>query len=146
MEREKPGVDIYVETTYRGPAKKDGAGMWIVEYKKKNGEPVTRQGKVYLENGTENQTTLTAIAAALGILTKSCSVRVNTRCEHVLNAMGNGWPERWAESGWMNAKGKPVGNAQEWQQVMAALERHTYTFQDEPHGYQEVMLWELGRG
>lgn len=139
-------MDIFVETTYKGPAKKDGAGMWIVEYKKKNGEPVTREGKVYLENGTENQTTLKAIAAALGILTKSCSVRVSTRCEHVLNAMRNGWPQRWEEAGWMNAKGRPVGNAQEWQQVMAALKRHTYTFQNEPHGYQEVMLWELGRG
>lgn len=136
-------VSIYVETTYKGPAKKDGAGMWIVEYRKKNGEPVTREGKVHLEDSTENRTTLAAIAAAMEILTKSCSVRVFTRCGHVLNAVRNGWPWRWERAGWMNAKGRPVGNAREWQRLMAAMERHRCTFQTGPHGYQEVMLWDL---
>ncbi len=139
----RPGVDIFVETTYRGPARRDGAGMWVAEYRKKNGDPVTRQGKIYLNDSTENQVTLLLIAAAMSILTKTCSVRVFTRCEHVLNAIRNGWPRRWEEAHWMNAKGKPVGNAREWQQVTAAMKRHRCTFQSGPHGYQEAMLWEL---
>lgn len=142
---DRPKVNIFVETTYRGPARKDGAGVWIVEYKKRNGVPVTRGGKVRLENATENQTTLAALAEALGVLAKPCSVRVNTRCGHVLNAFKNGWPKRWEKSGWINAKGRPVGNAKEWRQVMEALKIHTYAFQDGPHEYQAVMLWDLER-
>ena len=142
---ELPKVDIFVETTYKGPAKKDGAAMWIVEFKKKNGDPVTRQGKIWLEDGTENRATLEAIAQAAGILTKSCSVRVFTRCGHVLGAIKNGWPKRWEKDGWINAKGKPVGNAQEWRRAMDALEPHSHSFQAGPHEYREVMQWELSK-
>lgn len=142
---EKPKVNIYVETTYKGPAKRDGTAMWIVEYEKKSGELVTREGKIHLENGTENQITLKAIAQAAGILVKPCSVRVFTRCEHVLNAIKNGWPKRWEKDGWINAKGKPVGNAQEWKRAVDALGKHSYLFQTGRHGYQEVMQWDLNK-
>ncbi len=113
----RPRVDIFIETTYKGPARKDGAGMWVAEYRKKNGDPVTREGKIYLNDSTENQVTLLLIAAAMSILVKPCSVRVFTRCEHVLNAIKNGWPGQWEKAGWINAKGRPVGNAREWQQI-----------------------------
>lgn len=139
----RPRVDIFIETTYKGPARKDGAGIWVAEYRKKNGDPVTREGKIYLNDSTENQVTLLLIAAAMSILVKPCSVRVFTRCEHVLNAIKNGWPIQWEKDGWINAKGRPVGNAREWQQVTAAMKKHRCTFQTGPHGYQEVMLWEL---
>lgn len=142
---ERPEVSVFIETTYKGPERKDGAAMWIVEYRKKNGELVTREGKVHLKDSTENQITLTAIAAALSILEKTCSVRVSTRCGHVLGMVKNNWPQRWEKAGWINAKGRPVANAREWQQVMAVLKRHSYTFQSGPHAYQEVMLWDLGR-
>ncbi len=119
--------------------------MWVAEYRKKNGDPVTREGKIYLNDSTENQVTLLLIAAAMSILVKPCSVRVFTRCEHVLNAIKNGWPGQWEKAGWINAKGRPVGNAREWQQVIAALKKHEYAFQTGPHGYQEVMLWDLSK-
>ncbi len=38
-----------------------------------------------------------------------------------------------------------MGNAREWQQVIAALKKHEYAFQTGPHGYQEVMLWDLSK-
>ena len=37
-------VTIYTETNLRGPAKRSGAGMWLVEYIRKDGTPETRQG------------------------------------------------------------------------------------------------------
>ena len=39
----KFAVKIFVETTCTGPARRDGATMWIVECMK-NGVPVTREG------------------------------------------------------------------------------------------------------
>lgn len=35
-------VNIYVETTWKGPARRKGVAMWLVEYKRA-GESITRQ-------------------------------------------------------------------------------------------------------
>lgn len=53
-------VNIYVETTWKGPARRKGVAMWLVEYKRA-GESITRQGMIHLDDGTENQASLMAI-------------------------------------------------------------------------------------
>ena len=68
-------VNIYVETTWKGPARRKGVAMWLVEYKRA-GESITRQGMIHLDDGTENQAALMAITAAAKILTKECSIPV----------------------------------------------------------------------
>lgn len=107
-------VNIYVETTWKGPARRKGVAMWLVEYKRA-GESITRQGMIHLDDGTENQASLMAITAAAKILTKECSIRVFTQCEHILNTVGNFWYIQWQKNDWHNAKGKPVKNAELWQ-------------------------------
>ena len=53
-------VSIFVESTWKGPARRRGVAMWIVECKR-NGVPVTREGLIRLEDGTENMANLMAI-------------------------------------------------------------------------------------
>ena len=132
-------VRIFVETTYTGPARRDGVAMWLVEYMRQNGEPVTRYGSIRTENGTENQATLEAIIAALRILQKKCSVRVFTQCEHILAAVRNGWCEQWQQAEWTNAKGKPVKNADLWNNLLEEMEKHDVTFETGPHEYRNLM-------
>lgn len=143
-------VTIYIETSLRGPARRNGAGMWLVEYIKPNGEPETRpregdygSGIVYLENATENTMTLELLIEAFSILRKTCSVLVNTRCEHVLNTTQNCWLEQWAKNDWIKSNGKPVANAELWQQVYEYMQIHEVLFEEAENSYRNVMQLEI---
>lgn len=143
-------VTIYIETTIRGPARRNGTGMWLVEYIKQDGTPVTRPQEdnqsdsvIYLENTTENALTLELLIDAFSILTKSCSVRVNTQCEHVLNATQNYWLEQWAKNDWNKTNGKPVANADLWKQVYEYMKIHDVIFENEENNYRNVMQLEI---
>lgn len=134
-------VNIYLETSIRGPGARESAGEWLVEFVTSGGIPVTRSGIVWRKKTTQNALTLELLRDALSILTKTCSIRVNTQCEHVLGAIDNQWLSRWEKSGWVNAKGKPVANAELWQQVHGIIRGH-YHFVDictGAHSYQAVM-------
>lgn len=137
-------VNIFIETTYKGPARRTGAAMWLVEYKRGD-VPITRQGILKLEDGTENQAALMATIAALSILTKSCSCRVFTQCEHILNSARNCWHIQWQKNDWHNAKGKLVKNSELWQQVIEISQKHAITYHSGRHEYQNVMQIELNK-
>ena len=146
-------VSIYIETTIKGPRAGMAAGAWLVEYITGKEVPETRSGFLWREETTENALTLELLAAAFSILTKTCSVRVNTQCEHVLNATEKkkdgpderSWLERWKGNEWMNAKGLPVKNAGLWQQVSGQMSRHLVAFDFGDHPYRRVMQSEINR-
>ena len=132
-------VSIYIETSIKGPLVKKAAGVWLVEYITSKDIPETRSGFLWREEATENALTLELLAAAFSILTKTCSVRVNTQCEHVLNAVRNGWLHQWKDNGWVNAKGKPVKNAELWQPLSVLMGKHLVEFDSGSHPYRLVM-------
>ena len=80
---------------------------------------------------------------ALSILTKTCSIQVNTQCLHVFYAIKNIWPDKWKNDGWVNAKGKPVSNAVLWQQAYKFIKKHSVMMVSEPHKYQDVMQHDI---
>ncbi len=137
-------VNIYIETTWKGPARKDGAAAWLVEYKR-NGEPITREGILILENATESRAVLEAVNTAVNILTKPCRLLIRTRCENIVYSVKNNWIGHWIADGWRSAKGKPVRNADQWREMLKALEKHTYTIEAGPHEYQSYMQDKIAR-
>lgn len=137
-------VNIYIHTSIRGPGRRDGGYIYILECMVRE-EPVTREGTGSLEGTTENQLALTALAEALSRLNQPCALQVFTRCQHILDAVGNLWTKEWEERGWLNAKGKAIKNAEEWKNVLAGLDRHLYRFTNQPHPYQCWMEQELKR-
>lgn len=132
-------VNIYIETVYKGPAKRRTAGAWLVEYTLKSGQPVTRGGILYTDMATENEMTLMLIRKAFSILTKTCCIRVFTSCTHVLNTMQNHWLWQWQKNSWCNAKGKLVNNADMWRQCALLIEHHMTEWTDGGHSYQRCM-------
>lgn len=135
-------VRIFIESTWRGPSKRDGVAMWLVEYMKGD-EPVTRQGFIHVRDGTEAKGNLMAMINAFFILKKPCEASVFTQCEHILNTMQNHWHIQWQKNDWHNAKGKPVKNAELWQMLIEKGRLHTYSIQGGTHDYQNVMQIEL---
>ena len=79
-------VNIYIETSFHGPARKDGEYLYLLECIR-NGVPATREGRGAMERATENQLALTALAEALGRLNCPCELRIYTTCQHIVNTV-----------------------------------------------------------
>jgi len=133
-------VNIYIETSIKGPKVGMAAGAWWVECITKKPEPEFRRGWLWKQETTENALALELLRDALGILLKTCSVRVNTQCGLVLNAMEKGWVRLWEADGWVNAKGRPVKHAELWQQVYEKMGKHVVGFGSWENPHREEML------
>lgn len=146
---ELPNVTVYIVTDARPPSKRQAAGAWLIEYRFTtcNKKPEIREGGLYRWKTTENAIVLELIRDALSRLTKPCSVWVNTQCELVLNAAKRCWIRQWEEDGWKNAKGKPVKNAELWQQAAKEMAKHCVSFDNRmPHAeYLEIMQEEMDK-
>lgn len=136
-------VNIYIETSIHGPSKRDGACMYLIEYLKQDGTPVTRVGKSSIESTTELELALTAMIAAVGKLTKPCEVQLYTTCNNILNAVRGAWHIQWQKNDWKNAKGNPVKCADLWQQYIEKAGPHTILILNEKHSYKNWMQNEL---
>lgn len=139
-------VTIYVETSFHGPSQRTAAGMYLIEYIKKDGTPETRQGMVCGIKMTENRLVLEALSMAFDKLKECCSVRVFTRCEHVLNAIGNFWLQEWEKNDWVTAKKKIVKNVTFWKKIAEAKRKHLVSFENGWNQYGGIMQDAMKKG
>lgn len=138
-------VNIYIETSRRGPSKGPGKYMYLMEYIKKNGEPFTIGDTESFDSTFENELALKAIIAAAKRLRKSCSIRIFTGCNHILSTTHNSWHIQWQKNGWRKANGMPVKNAELWEELVAVLAPHAVTYTKDEHSYRRWMREELER-
>ena len=85
-------------------------------------------GHVRELNGGEPETTnnrmeLMAAIEGLGALKERCKVDLYTDSVYVRDGI-KGWIHGWKKNGWKNAQKKPVKNAELWQRLETAIERH----------------------
>lgn len=139
---DRPQINLYIETSIRGPRIQNGEYIYVLECFRAN-KPVTRSGSGMQQDTTENQLTLQALLEALNRITKPASIRIFTRCGHVVHALQNHWPRQWQAAGWLNARGKPVKHAEKWEEILDSLDSHVYTVTEEQHSYREWMLMEV---
>lgn len=136
-------INIYIETSCRGPAPRRAAGAWFLEYTRSSGKLETRGGILYADRTTENELTLALVKNAFSRLTKPCECLVFTECSNVLNTMRNGWMWQWRENGWITAKGTMAKNAESWKQCADVMEQHTARWTSGPHSYRVLMQGRL---
>lgn len=122
-------VNIYITTSIRGPARKNGGYGYVIEFIKKDGSPITRSGVGYEIKATENKLVLMALKAALKRLTKMCSALVFTKCEYVLNSYKNGWIFEWEKNDWTNARGVKLSNWELWRDISELSTMHELSFE-----------------
>lgn len=137
-------VNIYIETSRRGPSKGAGKYMYVIEFLKGD-TPVTREGTESLENTFENELALRAMIAAVKRLTKPCVIRFYTTCNHVLSTTHNSWHIQWQKNGWKRSDGRPAKNAELWEELAAVLTPHAVTYTKDEHSYRRWMREELER-
>lgn len=138
---DRKNVNVYIETTLKGPAVRKGAYIYVLEYMIA-GKPKTRCGYCCHE-ATENQLTLEALVRAVERIQRPAQIRVFTRCAYVFNAIQNGWAQQWKEAGWKNAKGMPIKNMNLWERLLSGKQPHIFTATEEAHSYREWMFYEL---
>ncbi|WP_119389931.1 ribonuclease HI [Taklimakanibacter lacteus] len=97
-----------------------GPGGWgaILRY---NGHEKELKGGERLT--TNNRMELTAAIMALEALTRPATVELHTDSVYVKDGIGK-WIHGWKRNGWKTSDKKPVKNAELWQRLDAALQRH----------------------
>ncbi|KZL18771.1 Ribonuclease HI [Pseudovibrio axinellae] len=110
-------VEIWTDGACSG---NPGPGGWGVllrfgEHEKElcGGEPAT----------TNNRMELMAAIQALDSLKRPCSVDLYTDSSYVKNGITQ-WMHNWKRKGWRTASNSPVKNADLWQLLDAAAQRH----------------------
>lgn len=97
-----------------------GPGGWgaVLQY---NGHIKELKGGEALT--TNNRMELTAAIEALSSLKRACTVELHTDSKYVKDGL-TGWIHGWKKNGWRTAAKKPVKNAELWQALDAAVQRH----------------------
>ena len=72
---------------------------------------------------TNNRMELTAAIKALEALKRPCVVHLHTDSDYLKSGITS-WIANWKRNGWRTAGKKPVKNAELWQRLDAAAQRH----------------------
>lgn len=72
---------------------------------------------------TNNRMELLAPIAAFNSLTETCTIDLYTDSQYVKNGIGQ-WIHNWKKNGWRTKDRKPVKNADLWQQLDDAVNKH----------------------
>ncbi len=107
-----------------------GPGGWGVLLQARDGGRIVRQREL---SGGEAQTTnnrmeLLAAINALESLSRPSAITIVTDSAYVKNGVTQ-WIHGWKRNGWKTAGRKPVKNAELWQRLDAAQQRHEVTWQ-----------------
>lgn len=110
-------VEIFTDGACRGNPGPGGWGVWLVSGRH---EKELFGGEA---NTTNNRMELTAVIEALQVLNRPCRVILHTDSQYVQKGITE-WIHNWKARGWRTAGKKLVKNADLWQVLDEAVQRH----------------------
>ncbi|MBX3505128.1 MAG: ribonuclease HI [Parvibaculum sp.] len=110
-------VDLYTDGACSG---NPGPGGWGVLMLYKDNERELCGGEAATTN---NRMELMAAIQGLEALKRGVKVRIHTDSTYVKDGITK-WIHGWKKNGWKTAAKKPVKNAELWQRLELAIERH----------------------
>ncbi len=81
-----------------------------------------------VEETTNNRMEVTAVIEGLKCLKEQCEVDVYSDSAYTVNAFKKGWIFEWEKYGWRKADGKPLLNADLWQELYSLSRFHRLNF------------------
>ena len=78
---------------------------------------------------TNNRMELMAAITALEALKERCKVTLFTDSRYIVDAINQGWAERWKRNGWMRNKKEAALNPDLWERLLSLLTKHNVTVQ-----------------
>lgn len=134
-------VNLYIETSIRGPRRRPGAYAYVLEYKAAAGVATYTASKA-LESTTEHQSLGFAIRAAAGHL-KRCNLTIHTSSSYIKSVFDT-WLDNWIQNDFRNAKGAPVADAEVWKEIAEKLNGNpVQAVVTTEHTYRDWMLREV---
>jgi len=115
---ELPIVEIYTDGACKG---NPGPGGWGAVLRGSSGKERLLSGGE--PHTTNNRMELLAAIEALNALKRPCRVELTTDSNYVRDGIMK-WIHGWRRNGWKTADRKPVKNADLWQALLDASERH----------------------
>jgi len=143
-------VDIYTETTWKGPRRKTGLMAYIVVIRYGQGtEDFTKKRLLRMEDATMQEAELFILALALGAASSSNRIPAGTDLNVISS---NPWVKNMAESNlrtWIdnnfkNAKGEDVKHKDWWKVVAKVMEERNVHFIEEREngsGFDRYQPW-----
>lgn len=127
-------MNIYMYTTIKGPAAREGSYTYILEYLTGKGPvTLTKQDSIM---ATENRAHLLIFIEAVKRIKRPCELEVFTDSEYLRSGAVK-WLKDWERRRWMTAKYRELANKEEWQQVSEIMHSNFVTFHvGEPHSYR----------
>lgn len=106
-------VEIYIETSFKGPLVRDGKYASVLVTTGRTG---VHELFVYgeEEETTFNRCTLLAAIRALQRMNRKCHIILYTSNLYVKNMIEQGNPEKWRRAEWKKAAGTEVHNKELW--------------------------------
>ena len=77
---------------------------------------------------TNNRMEIMAAIVGLEALKTRCEATLYSDSQYLVNAMMEGWVQRWRARGWRRTRTEKAKNADLWARLLAAAERHHVTF------------------
>lgn len=77
---------------------------------------------------TNNKMELQAIIEALSALKDSCTIKLYSDSNYIIQAITAGWLRTWIRNGWRKSDRKPVANQEQWMQLLQLAEPHDITW------------------
>lgn len=137
-------VNIYVKTSVRGPGKRKGKGIYLLETTTSNKLVATLDGRVEVE-ASEVGAELETLLKALSRLNQDCIVNIHTDVPQIETGVMK-WIRDWIQNGWKNAKGKDIANKEQWQQLYEYTKRHAIrVFTRNQHEYRNWLNSEVAK-
>lgn len=127
-------------TSFKSPKRCDGAFAYLLRTYDANGNEVTTEKFYKIRDSTQNRAEVIALIMALQRMRKKCELKIYTECQYLKNGIDS-WIESWAQKGWVNAKGQPVANAEEWRQVASLIEGHEIEVVVNKDSHHEFYSW-----
>ncbi|MBU2711611.1 ribonuclease HI [Zooshikella harenae] len=110
-------VEIFTDGACKG---NPGPGGWGVLLRYKNQEKTLCGGEL---ETTNNRMELMAAIEGLNALKRACNVRLTTDSEYLRKGISE-WMPNWKRRNWRTASKSPVKNADLWQALDTAAQRH----------------------
>jgi len=111
-------VNIYTDGACRGNPGNGGYGV-VLEY---NGHE--KELSAGYRRTTNNRMELLAAISGLEQLKEPCAVTLYSDSKYLVDAITQGWAEKWRKKGWKRGDGKPALNPDLWARLLDLLQKH----------------------
>jgi ribonuclease HI len=139
-------VDLYIYSTVKGMALKNGKHIYIIEKLTGKGPATLTGGAKEVKDVTGYQSELMAINEALKRMTKPCSIKVHAANVTLRAALQNGWYKTWADNDYRNSSGEEVVCADDWKEFNELIKEHCISdVVNDRHSYSSWMESECGK-